>query len=104
MTPMKLIVILMIAAMLAACTGSEPTPNVEQVSLSAPVPATVSKTPVIATATSPPAATPTATPVPPTSTPTPKPPSLEDVLLADARHVHGAEDAPVTFIEFSDFK
>lgn len=32
------------------------------------------------------------------------PKSLMDVVLADARHFQGSPDAPVTMIEFSDFK
>ncbi len=38
-----------------------------------------------------------------TATPTPTPDFMAD-LLADARHFQGEDDAPVTMIEFSDFK
>lgn len=38
-----------------------------------------------------------------TATPSPTP-DIMAMLLADARHSQGAEDAPVTIIEFSDFK
>jgi len=31
-------------------------------------------------------------------------PDLMTMLLLDARHFQGAADAPITFIEFSDFK
>jgi protein-disulfide isomerase len=31
-------------------------------------------------------------------------PSIMDLLLADARHFQGNADAPVTIVEFSDFK
>lgn len=34
----------------------------------------------------------------------PPTPTIMDFLMADARHIQGAEDAPVTIIEFSDFK
>ena len=30
--------------------------------------------------------------------------SMADMLLVGARHVQGAEDAPITIVEFSDFK
>jgi hypothetical protein len=100
----RLIVIIGVVLALSACTGSPSTPAVEQVSLVSP---TATPSPATTSApkktTSIPSDTPTPTTVPPTGTPTPKP-SLEDVLLANARHIHGAEDAPVTFIEFSDFK
>jgi hypothetical protein len=42
----------------------------------------------------------TATP-PPSGQPTP---TIMDLVLADARHVQGAVDAPVVIVEFSDFK
>lgn len=32
------------------------------------------------------------------------PKSLMDVVLSDARHFQGSPDAPVTMVEFSDFK
>ena len=32
------------------------------------------------------------------------PPSIMDMVLADTRHFQGEADAPVTIIEFSDFK
>lgn len=54
-----------------------------------------------------PSSTPTTPPPTPTATPSPTPTptlSLTEMLLAEARHSQGAEDAPVTFIEFSDFK
>jgi hypothetical protein len=38
-----------------------------------------------------------------TATPTPTPDYMKD-LLADARHFQGDDEAPVTIIEFSDFK
>ena len=42
------------------------------------------------------------------ATPTTEPESpsanLMTLLLADARHFQGQSDAPITFIEFSDFK
>ena len=45
---------------------------------------------------------------PSAETPTDKEPalpkSLMDVVLADARHFQGSPEAPVTMIEFSDFK
>lgn len=31
-------------------------------------------------------------------------PTIMDFLLADARHVMGADDAPVVIVEFSDFR
>lgn len=34
----------------------------------------------------------------------PPTPTIMDFLMADARHIQGVEDAPVTIIEFSDFK
>ena len=82
-------------AVLTAC-ASNSTPVARQTSL--PATSTPTTTPAN-TATS------TATAMPPTRTPTPTPkPSLEDVLLTDARHIQGNDDAPVTLIEFSDFK
>ena len=87
-------------AILAACTSNS-TPVAEQTSLPArhtPLQKTPTTTPINT-------ATPTATTVAPTRTPTPTPkPSLEDVLLANARHIQGEDNAPVTLIEFSDFK
>ena len=89
---------------LTACAGSPAVPAVEPASLTGPtiVPTHV---PVPESRQVTPTASPTFIPTValPTSTPTPKP-SLEDILLADARHIQGAADAPVTFIEFSDFK
>lgn len=100
-TPHVFIIIGLMMA-LAACTNN-PTPGAKQDS----PPAT--NTPLLKTQTAIPsnAISPTATMMPPTPTPTPTPtpkPSLEDILLTDARHVQGVDDAPVTFIEFSDFK
>lgn len=31
-------------------------------------------------------------------------PTIMDLVLSDARHIQGSADAPVTMIEFSDFK
>jgi protein-disulfide isomerase len=97
-TPYVFITIGLIAV-LTACTSSS-TPVAKQVS----PPAT--NTPLIKNKTVTPinTTTPTATTAP-TITPTPTPkPSLEEVLLTGARHVQGVDDAPVTLIEFSDFK
>jgi hypothetical protein len=47
------------------------------------------------------------TPVVEVPTPLPDPNSAEslmDLLVSQARHFKGAEDAPITMIEFSDFK
>lgn len=35
---------------------------------------------------------------------TPPTPSIMDFVLSDARHFQGSENAPITMIEFSDFK
>ncbi len=44
-------------------------------------------------------------PNPPGANPnTPTTPTIMDLVLADARHFEGSSDAPVTMIEFSDFK
>lgn len=46
-----------------------------------------------------------ATAPPATSSPGNRPtPSIMDLVLSDARHFQGNADAPVTMIEFSDFK
>jgi|GEM_PF-3151201 len=85
---------------LTACAGN-------RIARSADVPAAITAVPssepeqVAPT----PSSTPTTPPPTPTATPTPTPTlSLAEMLLAEARHSQGAEDAPVTFIEFSDFK
>ena len=46
---------------------------------------------------------------PPTPEPTEDPnatptPSIMEFVLEDARHFQGSEDAPITLVEFSDFK
>ncbi len=87
-------------SVLTACAGNRIAHSADVPPAETAVIATVaSSEPVQSTPT--PAPTPTLPP--PTPTPTPKP-SLADVLLAEARHSQGAVDAPVTFIEFSDFK
>lgn len=35
---------------------------------------------------------------------TPPTPTIMDLVLSDARHFQGSDDAPITMIEFSDFK
>ena len=94
----RLIITITPIIVLTAC-ASTATPMAEQTSL--PVP----RTPLQKTPTTAPTTTPTATPMSPTCTPTPTPkPSLEDILLTDAHHIQGVDTAPVTLIEFSDFK
>jgi hypothetical protein len=65
---------------------------------------------VVVTATPDPRAVAQANPLPTPSPPADNPnnlaptPSIMDLVLADARHFQGEDDAPVTIIEFSDFK
>ncbi len=33
-----------------------------------------------------------------------EPPSIMDFVMSDARHIQGQADAPITIVEFSDFK
>jgi hypothetical protein len=94
----QLLAPLAISLLLAGCTNSgasvvqTPSPSPEK---------TLPATPTIVR----PPATATMTPDPPTPTPSPTPtPQLAELLLAGARHLQGDPQAPVTFIEFSDFK
>lgn len=85
---------------LTACAG-------DRVARSADVPETVTPVPSSVSVSLNPTPSATPSPLPPTATPSPMPTptlSLAEVLLAEARHSQGAADAPVTFIEFSDFK
>jgi len=87
---------------LTACTGSHITSEPQQLASSASAVQTATSTPAPESKKT---ALPTLTPTAgvPTSTSTPKS-SLEEVLLANARHIRGPVEAPVTLIEFSDFK
>lgn len=96
-----LIILLMLAGI--ACAAIEIAPVTELTTLPSPTVTVAVAKEVPPTATPTPTVVPTETPIPPTASPTPKP-NLEQVLLANARHIQGSDDAPVTFIEFSDFK
>lgn len=90
---------------LAACSGHQASPEPEQLVAAKEVIQTPTRSPTSESqeTTAVAAPTPTATTRPPTSTPAPTP-SMEEILLADARHIQGKAEAPVTLIEFSDFK
>ena len=60
---------------------------------------------VVVTATPDPSVNAQAEDAPSTDSDVPLPtPGLMDLVMADARHIQGDEGAPVTIVEFSDFK